>query len=36
LLPERRRELEDSEANLKLVVEHLRALHRQAGGLKLP
>uniref|UniRef100_UPI0028A6FBC0 DUF7844 domain-containing protein n=1 Tax=Pseudomonas sp. TaxID=306 RepID=UPI0028A6FBC0 len=36
LLPERRRELEDSEANLKLVGEHLRALHRQAGGLKLP
>ena len=36
LLPERRRELEDSEANLKLVGEHLRALHQQAGGLKLP
>ncbi|WP_287031058.1 DUF4105 domain-containing protein [Pseudomonas sp. UBA6310] len=36
LLPERRRELEDSEANLKQVGEHLRALHQQAGGLKLP
>lgn len=36
LLTERRRELEDSEANLKQVGEHLRALHQQAGGLKLP
>jgi hypothetical protein len=36
LLPERRGELEDSEANLKLVGEQLRALHRQAGGLQLP
>lgn len=33
---ERRRELESIEANLAQIGQHLRGLHRAAGGLKLP
>ncbi|PAU56410.1 DUF7844 domain-containing protein [Pseudomonas indica] len=36
LLPERRVELEASEANLAGLGEHLRALHKAGGGLELP
>ncbi|MFC3942538.1 DUF4105 domain-containing protein [Pseudomonas gingeri NCPPB 3146 = LMG 5327] len=34
--PAREAEIEASEANLKLVGEHLRSLHKAAGGLELP
>ncbi|WP_219919942.1 DUF4105 domain-containing protein [Pseudomonas sp. Q2-TVG4-2] len=33
---ERRRELESIEANLSQIGQHLRGLHRAAGGLQLP
>jgi hypothetical protein len=33
---ERRRELESIETNLSQIGQHLRGLHRAAGGLKLP
>ncbi|MET1079425.1 MAG: DUF4105 domain-containing protein [Pseudomonas sp.] len=36
LVPARRLELQASEANLKQLGEHLRALHKAAGGLVLP
>jgi len=36
LEPERAAEIAANEANLKLVGEHLRALHKAAGGLELP
>jgi len=36
LEPSRAAEIAASEANLKLVGEHLRALHKAAGGLELP
>lgn len=36
LEPERAREIAANEANLKQVSEHLRALHKAAGGLQLP
>jgi hypothetical protein len=36
LSPERRHELESNEANLAQLAEHLRSLHRAAGGLQLP
>ncbi|MGY4533503.1 hypothetical protein ACVW0Y_002635 [Pseudomonas sp. TE3786] len=36
LEPERLAELEAGEANLKQLSEHLRALHKAAGGLILP
>jgi len=32
----RRRELEDVEANLKQISQHLRQLHKASGGLQLP
>ena len=34
--PERAKEIADSEANLKQVGQHLRDLHKAAGGLILP
>jgi len=34
--PAREAQIEASEANLKIVGEHLRALHKAAGGLELP
>jgi hypothetical protein len=34
--PERGREIKAVEANIKQVGEHLRALHKAAGGLQLP
>ncbi|WP_017902677.1 DUF4105 domain-containing protein [Pseudomonas asplenii] len=34
--PAREAEIEASEANLKMVGEHLRSLHKAAGGLELP
>ncbi|MHA6162728.1 DUF4105 domain-containing protein [Pseudomonas sichuanensis] len=34
--PERAREIKAVEANIKQVGEHLRALHKAAGGLQLP
>lgn len=36
LEPERAAEIAANEANLKQVGEHLRALHKAAGGLELP
>lgn len=36
LEPERAAEIAANEANLKLVGEHLRTLHKAAGGLELP
>ncbi|KTC56166.1 hypothetical protein AO269_11070, partial [Pseudomonas putida] len=36
LTPERAREIAATEANLKQVGEHLRELHKAAGGLVLP
>ncbi|KPB42090.1 DUF4105 domain-containing protein [Pseudomonas savastanoi] len=36
LEPERAKEIAANEANLKQVSEHLRALHKAAGGLQLP
>ena len=36
LEPERLAELEANEDNLKLLSEHLRALHKASGGLQLP
>jgi hypothetical protein len=36
LEPDRAREIADSEANLKQVGQHLRDLHKAAGGLILP
>ncbi|MBV2133207.1 DUF4105 domain-containing protein [Pseudomonas sp. MAP12] len=36
LKPERRRELDDGEANVKQIGDQLRALHRAGGGLLLP
>ncbi|MCC6075724.1 DUF4105 domain-containing protein [Pseudomonas sp. GCM10022188] len=36
LEPERRRELDDSEANIKALGRQLRELHRAGGGLQLP
>jgi hypothetical protein len=36
LEPARAAEIAANEANLKLVGEHLRALHKAAGGLQLP
>ena len=36
LKPERRRELDDGEANLRQIGAQLRELHRAGGGLQLP
>jgi hypothetical protein len=36
LEPERAKEIAANEANLKQVGEHLRSLHKAAGGLQLP
>ncbi|WP_404942839.1 hypothetical protein, partial [Pseudomonas protegens] len=36
LEPARAAEIAANEANLKQVGEHLRALHKAAGGLELP
>ena len=36
LEPARAAEIAANEANLKLVGEHLRTLHKAAGGLELP
>lgn len=36
LEPERAKEIAATEANLKQIGEHLRALHKAAGGLELP
>jgi len=36
LEPSRAAEIAACEANLKQVGEHLRALHKAAGGLQLP
>ncbi|MNE24321.1 hypothetical protein D3C80_1176070 [compost metagenome] len=36
LKPERRRELDDGEANLRQIGTQLRELHRASGGLQLP
>ena len=36
LLPARRAELQANEANLARLGEHLRGLHRAAGGVRLP
>ncbi|HSC84574.1 MAG TPA: DUF4105 domain-containing protein [Pseudomonas sp.] len=36
LAPERLAEVDASEANLKQLGEHLRALHKASGGLQLP
>ncbi|MDF2490190.1 MAG: hypothetical protein K0S77_2812, partial [Pseudomonas sp.] len=35
LEPQRLAELEANEANLKLLGEHLRKLHKESGGLQL-
>ncbi|EPN22253.1 hypothetical protein A259_07376, partial [Pseudomonas syringae pv. actinidiae ICMP 19070] len=36
LEPERAKEIAANESNLKQMGEHLRALHKAAGGLQLP
>lgn len=36
LKPERRRELDDGEANIRQIGTQLRELHRASGGLQLP
>ncbi|MNP78553.1 hypothetical protein D3C76_1761950 [compost metagenome] len=36
LEPSRAKEIAAVEANVKLIGEHLRALHKAAGGLQLP
>ena len=36
LEPERATEIAANEANVKQLGEHLRALHKAAGGLELP
>ena len=36
LEPARAAEITATEANLKQIGEHLRALHKAAGGLQLP
>jgi hypothetical protein len=36
LEPQRAAEIAENEANLKLIGEHLRALHKASGGFELP